>query len=136
MRAARTLVAVLAVTVAASGAGDPVYTIHGPTILAFFAPVKHPETDGDADRELVKFRALAKQSHEPLERAGIDFQEVYAPVFQVRVGSETATFDSGHMKVGYYFITPGKKARVEYGVAPAPALLEIAKEYFGVLPHK
>ncbi len=130
------MLAALVIVPALALAADPVYTIHGPTILAFFAPVKHPETDGDADRELLKFRALARQSHEPLEKAGIDFQEVYAPVFEVRVGSEKTTFDSGHMKVGYYFITPGKKARVEYGVAPVPALLEIAKEYFGVLPHK
>lgn len=35
------------------------------------------------------------------------------------------------MDVGYYFISPGKQPRVEYGVMTDDDLLHAAKEHFG-----
>jgi hypothetical protein len=35
----------------------------------------------------------------------------------MRVGAKVTTFRPGDVKVGYYYIAPGKKPRIEYGVA-------------------
>ena len=49
----------------------------------------------------------------------------------MRVGVKTTTFRPGKITVGYYFVAPGKKPRIEYGVNTDDGLVDIAKEYFG-----
>jgi len=36
------------------------------------------------------------------------------------------------VKVGYYYIAPGRKPRLEYGVATDLDILQIASDYFGM----
>jgi hypothetical protein len=114
---------------------DPTIVVHGPTVVAFFAPIKHPETEGDELQALAHFKANAKQVRETLEKSGVELDEVYAVGFEVRNGAKVETFDSGHMKVGYYFVAPEKKPRIEYGIAAPAQLLQVAREYFGIAIH-
>jgi hypothetical protein len=77
-------------------------------------------------------QVYAARVREPLRRAGIDFHEVYAGSFRVRIGNKVVTFRPGEVKVGYYFVAPGKKPRVQYGVDTDDDILRIAGEYFGI----
>jgi hypothetical protein len=56
-------------------------------------------------------------------------------IFSLRASPEQPSFvvRRGPVKVGYYFIAPGKKPRIEYGVVTDIDLLQIATEYFGVI---
>jgi hypothetical protein len=41
-------------------------------------------------------------------------------------------FRLGKVKVGYYFVAPGKKPRIKYGVMTDADILQMADEYFGI----
>jgi hypothetical protein len=110
----------------------PAVNVSGPTMIAFFAPIKHPETDAEGNQALAEFKKYAAQVREPLQRAGIDFQEMYAESFDLRINGKLTTFSSGHMKIGYYFVAPDKNPRIEYGIAPPAQLLQVAREYFNL----
>jgi hypothetical protein len=109
------------------------FVVHGPTIVAFFSPVtpKDLKRDPDTNEALADFRFYATRAREAFARAGIDFMEVYAPSFRVSIEGRTTRFTPGPDKVGYYFIAPGKKPRIEYGVATDDDLRQTAAEYFG-----
>jgi hypothetical protein len=49
----------------------------------------------------------------------------------VRVGKIVKAFRPVKGDVGYYFVAPGKKPRIEYGVMTDADLLQVANEYFG-----
>jgi hypothetical protein len=106
--------------------------VSGPTVIAFFTPVTQAELNNDPDTNeaLADFQLCAKAIREPLHNAGIEFQEVYAPSFRVQVGARVTTFRPGKVNVGYYFIAPNRKPRVEYGVMTDFDLRQIASEYF------
>jgi hypothetical protein len=122
--------------VSSSGAAaskQPIIDVRQATIVAFFPPVTQSElSNGDTNEALADFQYYAKQVREPLRKAGIEFQEVYAHSFQIRLGSKTTVFRPIKEDVGYYFVAPGKKPRLEYGVMTDHDLLEIAHEYFGI----
>lgn len=122
----------LQVSLVAAAEKQPVVVVAGPTIVAFF-PVTKTELQKDADTNeaLADFQFYAKQVREPLKKKGIEFQEVYAQSFRVRIGQEAKVLRPAKGNVGYYLIVPGKKPRIEYGVMTDTDLLQFANEYFG-----
>ena len=129
------LLTVLTASLGVAAVASSTFVVRRPMIVAFFPPVTVAElkTDPDTNEALADFQVYAKQVREPLRKAGIDFHEVYASSFRIRVGATVRTFRSGDVDVGYYFIAPGKKPRIEYGVISAADLLEIAGAYFGIV---
>jgi hypothetical protein len=113
---------------------SPLVAIAGPTIVAFFPPITDAELqrDPDSNESLADFQVYARRVREPLKRAGVDFHELYARSFRVRVGRGERVFRPGKAGVGYYFIAPAKKPRIEHGVMTSDDLLHIASEYFGL----
>ena len=117
-------------------AAEPTIVIRRPTVIAFFAPVSNHEmeTDTDENEALADFQLYASQVRKPLQEAGIDFHELYVRSFRVRSGKKFVTFRPQQVEVGYYFVEPGKKPRVEYGVMTHTDILQIAKQQFGLTP--
>jgi hypothetical protein len=112
------LLTVLATSLALAAGEQRTFDVRRPTIVAFFPPVKQAElkTDPDTNEALADFQVYATRVREPLRKAGVDFHEVYTPSFRVRAAGKVTTFRPTEAKVGYYFVAPGKKPRVEYGV--------------------
>ena len=110
----------------------PTFAITGPTVIAFCRPV----TDAELEKEpgtnevLSDFQLYASQAAPRLKKAGIQFEVASAVKFRIKDGGSVHTFTSGKVWVGYYFIAPGKKPRVEYGVHDDLDILEIASRYF------
>jgi hypothetical protein len=114
---------------------QPVFDGRQPTILAFFPPVTKAElNDGETNETLADFQYCAMRVRQPLQQEGIQFHEVYAHSFQLRVGKTVITFHPAKGDIGYYLVSPGKKPRVEYGVLTDIDLLQIAHKYFGIPP--
>jgi hypothetical protein len=113
---------------------QPLVDVRGPTIVAFFKPVTQEqlEKDPDTNEALSDFQFYAKQARNALIKAGIEFHELQAHSFQLRVGQKVTTFQPAKADVGYYLIAPDKKPRIEYGVLTDADLLEVAKQYFGI----
>ena len=112
---------------------QPLLLVSGPTVVALFPPVTDAELKKDANTNeaLADFQFYAKRVREPLKDAGIEFHELYAPSFRVRDGKTVTTFRSVKGDIGYYFIRPDQKPRIEYGVMTDSDLLQVAREYFG-----
>lgn len=102
-------------------------------VLAFFPPVSSKELDqGPSTNEaLSDFQLYANQVRGPLSKLGVDFQQVYAHSFRVTNAGRATTFHPFD-KIGYYFVAPGRKPRIEYGVATDVDILQVAKDYFGI----
>jgi hypothetical protein len=113
---------------------QPVVVVRGPTIVAFFGPVAPAKVDKDLDANevLADFQFYARSVRTPLRKAGIEFHELYAHSFRLRVGNQLTTFRPVKVDVGYYLVAPGKKPRIEYGVMTDADLLQVANEYFGI----
>lgn len=113
-----------------------VITVQRPTVIAFFPLTTDAQMEKDADlnEALADFQLYAQRVAEPLRQLGIDFHQVYGSSFRIRTGSSVTVFRSGKIKVGYYFIAPGKKARIQYGVDTDDDILHIAREHFGLAP--
>jgi hypothetical protein len=108
------------------------FVVRRPTVFAFFPPVtqKDLEHDPDTNEALSDFHLYATRARQAFGKLGIDFTEVYAWSFRVSIQGKITSFTPGPDKVGYYFIAPDKKPRVEYGVKTDSDLLQIATEYF------
>lgn len=106
--------------------------VKGPTVIAFFRHVtdEELEKDPDTNEALSDFQLYAAQAREPMKRAGIDFQVISARSFRIRLGKTITNFQADKADVGYYFIAPDRKPRVEYGVMTDSDLMQVAKEYF------
>lgn len=128
------IVALLAGPVSAQKSAKPipVFTIHGPTIVAFYPHFSQEKIDkGEGDAAVMDdFGHYAAESNKRLRDAGIDFRAEEARSFKVRVGTKVYFFPGGKIDIGYYFIAPGKKPQVEYGVMTDTDLLEVARKYF------
>ena len=100
-----------------SAGKTPVFQVLRPTVVAFFEPVTEAELDKDADLNevLSDFQWYAGKIRKPLQESGIEFHVVYARSFRIRIRNKANTFHVGN-RVGYYFVTPGKKPLVQYGV--------------------
>lgn len=113
---------------------DLAFYIAKPTILAFFAPVSPilPKKDAaDSNEALSDFQFYGRQVLKPLAKIGVDYKEIYASRFVVRLGDTPTTFRPAK-GVGYYFVAPGKKPCVEYGVMTDSDLLHAAHNCFGL----
>ena len=130
-RAAWMLLALMSFVSAAEK--PPLVDVKGQTLIAFFPPVSDAELERDpgTNEALGDFQVYAARVRDPLKNAGIEFHELYTHSFRVRVGNATTTFRPRKVNVGYYFISPGKKPRIEYGVMTDDDLYNIANEYFG-----
>jgi hypothetical protein len=104
------------------------FVVHGPTVVAFFPPVTKADLK-DGCESLADFQFYNPQISQMLQKEGIDFREVYALSFRIRIGAKVTTFRTRKIQVGYYFIAPSKKPRVEYGVLGFEPI-DIAHEYF------
>lgn len=113
---------------------QPVIVVRGPTVVAFFEPVTQAKLvkDPDTNEALADFQLYASSVRTPLRKAGIEFHELYAHSFRLRVGNQLTTFRPVKVNVGYYLVAPGKKPRIEYGVMTDADLLQVANEYFGI----
>jgi hypothetical protein len=112
---------------------QPVIVVRGPTVVAFFEPVRQAKLkDPDTNEALADFQLYAKNVRELLKKAGIEFHELYTYSFRLRVGNRLTTFRPDKVNVGYYLVAPGKRPRVEYGVMTDADLLQAANEYFGI----
>jgi hypothetical protein len=125
-------------SLAAAAREQPAIVVRGPTVVAFFPPVKEEEikANPDTNEALADFQLYPFQVREPFRKAGFAFHEVYAVSFRIHIGTRITTFRAGQVKVGYYFIAPGKEARVEYGVMTDGDLLRIAGDYLGGTAHQ
>ena len=112
---------------------NPILEVKGPAIIAFFSPVTKDELNRDAEQNesLSDFQHHLQGAKPTLEKAGIKVHEIYAKSFTVKTPTSTTIFKPKDTDVGYYFIMPGKKPRVEYGVMTDVDLLYIASDYFG-----
>ena len=116
-----------------AGSQIPTIEVKGPTVIAFFGPVTKDELNKDADlnESLSDFQYHLHGAKPRLEEAGIKVHEIYTKSFTVKSLTSMTTFKPKDTDVGYYFITPGKKPKIEYGVMTGVDLLYIANEYFG-----
>jgi hypothetical protein len=109
----------------------PVVQMNGPTVIAFFITTQEKvDQDADANEALADFQIYAHDVREKLKSAGVAFHEIYGPGFDVREGKKSSTYHP-KQSVGYYFVAPGKRPRVEYGVMTDGDLMQVALEYFG-----
>lgn len=107
--------------------------MRGPTVVAFFEPVSLEQLDKDPDMNvaLADFQFYAETVRAPLRKAGIEFHELYTHSFRLRIGTQSITFRPAKITVGYYFVAPGKKPHIEYGVRTDADILQVANAYFG-----
>jgi hypothetical protein len=131
MKLLSALIFFLGVSVATAADQQPTITVHGPTIVAFSWPFTEAELKAhpDTNEAFADFEFYTGRAMKALQNSGIYFQTVDATSFKTRTGSKTTTFRVGKSRVGYYFVAPGKKPRVEYGVNND--LVETAERYFG-----
>jgi len=102
--------------------------------VAFFPPVAQTDmNDGETNEALDDFQFYAERSNAQLAKAAVEFHEVFAHSFRVRLGTKTITFHPGKVGVGYYLVAPGKKPCVRYGVMTDTDLLQLADKYFGLV---
>jgi hypothetical protein len=124
------LLIVLGVSFSIVAAEQPTFVVRGPTIIGFFAPLTKEDLKDGGNETLSDFQYYSAAVRTPLREAGIEFHEVYARSFRVQLGTKWTTFRFAKNQLGYYFIAPGKKPRVEYGVETD--LKALAANYFGV----
>jgi hypothetical protein len=110
----------------------PTFVIERPTVIAFFPPMTDAELEKDPDMNEVlgDFQLYASQAAPRLKKAGIDFEFASATEFKVKNGGILHDFKTGKVRVGYYFVAPGKEPRVEYGVRDDLDILDIARKHF------
>ena len=103
------------VTLPGNTAEQPLIVITGPTVIAFFPPINNEmlAKDFDTNTTLDDFQFYASKAREPLKKAFVDFQEVYAHSFRVRDGKKQIIFQPKNTNIGYYFISPGMESVVE-----------------------
>jgi len=123
----------VAIPIGAQKKKFPTFDVLRPMIVAFFPPVTEVELQHDPDttETLSDFQEYTRRVREPLHTRGIEFHEVYGNRFGIRRGKTVVIFTPDKVQVGYYFIAPNKKPRIEYGVNTDDRLLQMADEYFG-----
>ena len=111
----------------------PILEVKGPTVIAFFRPVTKDQLNKDTDlnESLSDFQHHLRGAKPALENAGITVHAIYAKSFTVKLPASTTTFKPVDANVGYYFIMPGKKPMIQYGVMTDIDLLYVASDYFG-----
>jgi hypothetical protein len=110
----------------------PTFVIRRPTIIAFFPPVTEAELEKDpgTNEALSDFQFYASQVASPLKKAGIDLEVASATEFKVNNRGVIHDFRTGKVRVGYYFVAPGKEPHVEQGVMTGLDILDVARKQF------
>ena len=130
------LVAVTGCSLDANGAAQdtqkiprcPVFSVSGPTVIAFFD--YEGEKDPNAGDALDDFQFSWQGVRSLVDPAAIRLHECYQRSFDVEVrGGRRRRVDA--TGVGYYLIAPGKDPRIERGVATDGDLIGVMKDYFG-----
>jgi hypothetical protein len=113
-------------------APSPSIQLSGPTVIAFCEPITDAQQEKDPNLAdvLGDFQLYASRARAPLRKLGIGLQEIYARSFAVLAAGRRTEFHP-RISVGYYFIAPGRKPRIEYGVRVDSEIVQIAREYFG-----
>ena len=111
----------------------PVFMVTSSTVIAFFPitadEIKRSPEDAESLSDFVAYLAKARVA---LNRVGVDVHEIRTGDFLVQVGSHTRRFRARAGQVGYYFVSPKKEPRIEYGISTDDDILAIAQEHFGV----
>lgn len=117
-----------------SAGSQPVFVIHGPTIVAFFALAteKGKENDPNVNEALSDFQLYYSQASAPLQKAGVDFPNTNTLSFRICIGKKVQRYRMSKIGVGYFFIAPHKEPHIEYGVMTDADLLDAARKYFGI----
>ena len=110
----------------------PLINVTRPTVIAFFPAVSEADLrkDPNTNEALSDFQYYAAIAGPKLRDIGVEFHELYASSFRVRIGRKTSLFRPKMGEVGYYFVTSGKQPRIEYGVMTDADLVTVSKEYF------
>jgi hypothetical protein len=118
----------------AGAVNAPVFTVRTRTVVAFFAAVSDQDLeDEDTNEDLSDFQFYDDEVRAPFKKAGIELHETYTRSFSIRLKGKVLEFrTTRNNDVGYYFIAPGKKPHVEYGVMTDEDLLDVAHNYFGI----
>jgi hypothetical protein len=113
---------------------QPRIPVQGPIILAFSPRVEEADLkrDPDLNESISDFRLYTDEIREPLAKAGIEFREVHRRSFCIEMRTGAVNVDRLRQDLGYYFIQPGKKPHVEYGVQTSVDIAQEAKTYFGI----
>jgi hypothetical protein len=110
---------------------NPLIEVTGSTIIAFFPPLSDADSKNpDTNEVLSDFQLYAGQVQESLKHRGIRFEQVSARSFRVKDASGVHSFVSRRGVPGYYFVEPGKKPYVQYGVMTDIDILDRAGKYF------
>jgi hypothetical protein len=86
----------------------------------------------DTNDALDDFQWYVRQAHDPFAKVGIQLHEVYGGRLLLKIRGKTRIFVPEDPKVGYYFVMPGKKPFVSYGVDTDEGLFITAGKYFGI----
>lgn len=109
-----------------------VFEVDRPTVIAFFpSAAKSTKKAGSANDSLADFQLYTSSARQPLQSGGVDLQVVYEREFRVIVDGRTTTFKPSKSETGYYYVAPGKKPRIEFGVMNDTDIVRVAHEYFG-----
>jgi hypothetical protein len=128
------VIAYLVLVASAKSAGTEPVVVNGPTIVAYFPPVTQSAVDADQglSETLGDFQFHLRTAEPCLKKAGIAVFERYGVSFDLRDGSAGTIFRPKTNEIGYYFIAPGRKPRIERSLIADVGLLQIAREYFGL----
>jgi hypothetical protein len=107
----------------------PVFSVAGPTIVAFFPLTDAELKSDDTNEALGDFQYYVGQVEKPLQRRGIKLYQSYAASFQLKLETGTEAFTPKDRGCGYYFVAPGQKPHIEYGVMTGDDLLHEARKY-------
>lgn len=120
---------------AQSARKTPAFQVRRPTVIAFFEPVTEADLEKDADlnEALSDFQLYAGKVGRPLQQLGVDFHQISARSFRIRVNGKTSMVRVKNT-VGYYFVMPGKKPLVQCGVETDDDIVATARKYFGLPP--
>lgn len=111
------------------GPADSVIEVRGPTVIAFF---RQSEAEDGEPEPLGDFQFYAAQAQAPLAKHGVAFHVIYPTGrIAVRIAGQRQTLRP-KVGVGYYFLAPGRRPRLQHGVVTDDDLLALVQRPLGV----
>ncbi len=111
----------------------PAFVVKQPMVIAFFSVTPEDLRDPDTKDSYNDFQRYVTRAKVRLARHGIRVETAIGRSFTVQAGTEKSVFTPVRRQCGYYFIAPGRKPAVGYGVITDDGLLNEAQQYFGRL---
>ena len=111
----------------------PTFVVKQPTVIAFFSLKPGDLSDPDTKSSYADFQRYVASAKRRLAKHGIRVEQAVATSFTVQNGAAKTRFTPVRRQCGYYFIAPGRKPAVGYGVITDDGLLNEAQQYFGRL---